>query len=332
MRCPIDAVLAVNYRCNARCAMCHIWEVQSSQQLSPVDFTMLPRTLRTVNVSGGEPFLRDDLPDVVRSIKAACPRAKITISTNGILTDKIERAMREITSFDPAIALGVSIDGIGDKHDEVRGVRGAYERAVDTLRRVKALGVGDLRIAFTASPANLSHFSQVYDLAQRLRVQFTCAVAHNSSHYFHTEDNLGVDSRLLLFQVEKVASAELATLSPKRWARAYFAAGLCQYANGRGRSLPCDAGSAFFFLDPSGGVHPCNVLDIKMGNLREEHSFEDLWSSSHAEAARRIVAQCTLGCWMICTARTAMRKNLARVALWAASKKIRAHLGLNVIE
>ncbi|MBI4320990.1 MAG: radical SAM protein [Chloroflexi bacterium] len=328
---PVDAVLAVNYRCNARCTMCHIWEAQTSQQLPPWMFAALPSTLRTINVSGGEPYLREDLPDVVRAIRTGCPGAQITISTNGILTERVESMTRNILRFDPGIALGVSIDGIGEKHDEVRGVRGAFGRAVDTLKRLKALGIDDLRIAFTASAANLTHFFEVYQLARRLDVQFTCAVAHNSSHYFRTEGNSGLDRKVLRSQIEKVAACELKTLSPKRWARAYFASGLCAYMAGR-RPLPCEAGGAFFFLSPNGDVYPCNVLEVTMGNLYETPSFGSLWSSQRAEAARKAVARCEAGCWMICTARTAMRKALPRVALWTAGKKIRAHIGCSVVD
>ncbi|MBI2954664.1 MAG: radical SAM protein [Chloroflexi bacterium] len=332
MQYPFDAVVAVNYRCNARCLMCNIWEVQSGEQLSPSEFAKLPSTLRTINVSGGEPFLRDDLPDVIQAIKAASPNAKITISTNGLLTEKIVRTMRDVFATDRTIALGISIDGIDQKHDEVRGVRGAYRMATETLKRVRALGVNDLRIAFTASPANIDHFYRVYNLARELKVQFTCAVAHSSSHYFHSKSDLSPDGKILERQIGRIVNAELQTLSPKRWARAYFASGLARYTAGGGRPLPCLGGSAFFFLNPRGDIYPCNVLDVTMGNLREAPSFDDLWLSDDADAARGAVAACRKGCWMICTARAAMLQSKRKVAVWAIRSKVKAHMGLAVLD
>lgn len=328
---PVDAVLAVNYRCNSRCKMCNIWQSQTDDELLPEEFATLPPSLRTINVSGGEPFLRDDLVDVLRVLRASCPSARITISTNGFLPEKIERVMREARAIDPFIAFGVSIDGVGEKHDEVRGVSGGFERAIDTLHRVKAIGVRDLRIAFTASALNVEQFSQVYALAQRLGVQFTCAIAHSSSHYFRTTSSYALDTELLAKEMGRIVSSELKTFSPKRWARAYFTSGLFSYATGKGRPLPCDAGSAFFFLSPSGNVYPCNVLDRVMGNIRHTKSFERLWTSLEAELARETVRKCSLGCWMICTARTAMQRNIPSVAWWIATRKALAHAGFSVL-
>ncbi len=62
---PIDALVAITYRCNARCAMCNIWRAKPSEELRPDAYAALPASLRSVNLTGGEPFLRDDLPDIV---------------------------------------------------------------------------------------------------------------------------------------------------------------------------------------------------------------------------------------------------------------------------
>ena len=62
-----DAVLAVTYRCNARCKSCDVWKLPQGGEgeLSPEEFELLPDTLRNINVSGGEPFMRPDLAEVV---------------------------------------------------------------------------------------------------------------------------------------------------------------------------------------------------------------------------------------------------------------------------
>ncbi|MBN2566251.1 MAG: radical SAM protein, partial [Candidatus Eisenbacteria bacterium] len=76
---PIGCVVAVTYRCNARCAVCDIWKSPSdpAAELAPEDYAWLPDSLRSVNISGGEPFLRDDLPGVVSFVARACPKARI---------------------------------------------------------------------------------------------------------------------------------------------------------------------------------------------------------------------------------------------------------------
>ncbi len=68
---PVDAVIAVTYRCNARCAMCGIWKSQPGPDLPPEVYRKLPSSLRDVNLTGGEPFLRDDLAAVHEAATAA---------------------------------------------------------------------------------------------------------------------------------------------------------------------------------------------------------------------------------------------------------------------
>jgi len=316
MLMPVDALVAVTYRCNARCAMCGIWRAEPSEELPPEAYRRLPSSLRDVNLTGGEPFLRDDLPAVHEAVRAACPRVHTVVSTNGLLTERIVSMARRMAQAEPHIAVAVSLDGPQEVHDEMRGVRGAYDRALRTVRALRDAGVDNLRLAFTATGRNLGHLSRVYHLSLDLGVQFTCAVQHGSSHYFHLpppEERL--PPAQLAEQLAPVIRRELRTLSPRRWARAYFMAGLHQFATRGVRPLDCRAGRDFFFLDPSGEVYTCNGAEFRMGNLVRDR-FERLWTSPQAEEARRKADLCRSGCWMVCTARTAVKRHWVRVAWW----------------
>ena len=66
---PFDAVIAVTYRCNARCQMCNIWQVKDHDDCKPEDYRVIPTSLRHINVSGGEPFLRADLPEIIWPVR-----------------------------------------------------------------------------------------------------------------------------------------------------------------------------------------------------------------------------------------------------------------------
>ena len=318
---PIDAVLAVTYRCDGRCVMCDIWKQSRGVELPAAAYDRLPASLRYVNLSGGEPFLREDLPEIVSRVRAACPRADMVISTNGLRTEPIGTAMREILKRDPGIGVAVSIDGVGRLHDEVRGVDGAYERAVDTVQRLKSLGMSNLRVAFTLMGVNTLDLGRVYDLSREWGVQFTCAAAHASEHYFGgRRDAFSMEMALVREQVRRVAAAELRSFNPKRWARAYFLAGLYRYAKGDKRALPCYAAEDFFFMGPNGDVYACNVRSNLMGNLAEQ-SFDQLWRNARADAARAAVKHCRENCWMICTVRTAMLRHRWRVLGWTLLHK-----------
>jgi radical SAM protein with 4Fe4S-binding SPASM domain len=91
---------------------------------------------------------------------------------------------------------------------------------------------------------------------------------------------------------------------------------LCDFAAGRRRPLPCRAGRDFFFMSPTGDVFTCNAAPFQMGNLKRQ-SFGQMWNSLEASNARARSDVCRTGCWMICTARTAVRRAWPRVLLWA---------------
>ena len=319
---PVDAVLAVTYRCNARCAMCGTWKAEPGPELAPETFRKLPSSLRDINLTGGEPFLRNDLAAVHAAARAACPRARTVISTNGFLTERIVSCVREIARTEPNVGIAVSVDGPAEVHDRIRGVPGAYQKALATVQALQAAGFENLRLAFTATRENVRHLRETFDLAQELGVQFTSAVEHRSEHYFHSSaPKEPLPAEELRQQLAPVIRSELRSLSPKRWARAYFMQGLYDFAAGQGRRLPCRAGSDFFFMDPAGNVYTCNAAPFRMGNLAEQ-DFDELWTSSAAREAREKAARCAVGCWMVCTARTAIRRAWPRVLAWAISARL----------
>ncbi|NUP88765.1 MAG: radical SAM protein [Candidatus Sumerlaeia bacterium] len=328
---PIDVVLAVTYRCNARCVMCDIWKDYPPDVLRPEDYERLPTTLKYVNVSGGEPFLRPDLPEIIEVVLQRSPRAQVVISSNGFLPRRVHDQMARIVKFYPRIGIGFSVDGLSEMHHRIRGIAGGFERLMESLRICQDLGVKNIRIAFTASRDNVGDFRRVYELANEMGVQFTCAVAQDSSHYFKKQGNITVENEPLREELEYIVSSELRSSSPKRWMRAYFESGLYEFAAGQTRLQRCHAGSSFFFLDSYGNVYPCNVLDEPMGNIREQ-TFEEIWFGKDADRVRETVEGCPNGCWMICTARTSILESKSEVLAWVAKNKIRAHRGQTVVE
>lgn len=319
---PVACVLAVTYRCDARCRICDIWRryVDPDDELAPQDYAWLPRSLRSVNLSGGEPFMRDDLPEIVRVVRRTCPDARIVVSTNGLAPERIERAVASMGD----VAVRISLDAAGPLHDEIRGVEGAFEKAMETTRRLKALGVPDLGLAATSSGANPGALIAVRDLADELGVEFIASAVHSSPIYFGPH---GGDRPRSHDSVEELASImrhDLASGRPRDWAKAYYMRGLIDYVRGRRRRLPCRAGVDFFFLDPWGTVYPCNVLGVEMGTIRDG-SFEELQRRSRG-SVRPAVEGCKEQCWMVCTVAPPMRRSPFRPMAWIAGAKL---LGLD---
>ncbi|MFA5128337.1 MAG: radical SAM protein [Patescibacteria group bacterium] len=321
---PIDCVLAVTYRCNSRCTMCDIWKLKDTPELELEQYKKLPSTLRDINVSGGEPFLRQDIVDLVRILHETCPKARVVISTNGYLTDLIKEKMREILKYAPNAGIGVSIDGIGEIHDKIRGIPGGFNLATRTVKVLREeLGMKNLRLAFTVSKQNVDHLSKVYDLSRELGVQFTMALAQSSEFFFGGKQvEESPDINVLKKQFSYVIRQELQSWQPKRWARAYFTKSLLDFAITGKQALLSRAGIDFFFLDPFGNVYPSVVHNAVMGNLHDKN-FEEIWNSPEAETARAKVREAEQDVWMICTARTAIKKHPVRVGWWVLKSKIK---------
>jgi len=319
---PIDCVLAVTYKCNSRCVMCDIWQLKNFPETEIEQYKKLPTSLCDINISGGEVFLYTKLPELVKLIKERCPKAKIVLSSNGFMSEFIEQQMKKILAIDPKIGVALSLDGVGEMHEKIRRIPQAFDKVMDTLSRLQALGMKNLRLAFTVLPENVSHYGKVYNLAREKGIQFTSAFAQSSEHYFGGKKNENhPDALELKKQFAYVISQELKSWNLKRWARAYFAYGLYKFGSQTEQVLSDDPGKRFFFMDPAGLVYPSVIDNFVMGDLTQANSWDDLWQSERANEARKMTHEHGKPVWMICTARTAIKKHPFRVGWWVVRNK-----------
>ncbi len=328
---PVDAVIAVTNRCNAQCVMCNIWKIKTNYDLPLAQLASLPTSLKDINISGGEPFLRTDIVEIIEIIRKRCPQARIILSSNGLLSSRILKVMKSVLAIDPRIGIAISVDGKEATHNKIRGTKNASKRVLTTIEGLRYLGMKNVRLAFTATQHNVSDLTHVYDLANTYGLQFTCSIAHDSANYFRVSNNGNIDLIELEKQLSIVAQSELRTFSPKKWFRAFFYKGMLSYGQGKPRLLPCEAGIRSFFLDADGTIYPCNVLSLSMGNL-DNSPFENCWNSEASNEVRRKTQACQLNCWMICTARSAIKGSIVKTGTWVLKKKALAHLGRAVLK
>ncbi|UCG51097.1 MAG: radical SAM protein [Candidatus Latescibacterota bacterium] len=321
---PTDTIIAVTYRCDARCDMCNIWQLKPQEYLTVDDYAKVPSTLRDVNISGGEAFMRKDIIDIVKVIHQKCNGPRIVVSTNGFRSEQIITKMEELRKWIPKIGIGVSLDGIGETHNKIRGIKKAYEKTLKTLQQLREREFGNVRIGFTAMNDNADEMKRVYDLATSMGFEFTMAVAQNSDIYFSTQANDQVKVGALTDALGYVIKKELLSHHPKRWMRAYYESGSLLFNEEGRRLLECRAGIDFFYLAPEGLVYPCLTIPSIMGDLKG-HTFEEVWESERADQVRAEIKGCEK-CWMICTARSALRRNLPKALTWIAKEKIKNHL------
>ncbi len=314
---PLFLGYAVTWRCNSRCIMCDTWKssphhpLTGAPELSPQELDdILARnaefllSVKKVGLTGGEPFLRDDLAEIVRALHKRLPRARMSLVSNGLLTERVLKTLEEIRSFFPELVFSVSLDGIGQVHDKVRGIPGAYDKALATIKGAQALGF-TVTSGMTASSINFDQIQPLADLLAGMGVDFSCNLQERGAN-FHTQ---GQTEELAREHRERILS-DLAQFSHH-----FYMDNLRRQLEGAPRTLPCYSGFTSYFLTPFGEVTVCNLLDEPLGDLRQR-LFREIADAPETWQRRQELASCT--CWSQCEVKHAAASAPWHVLKWLA--------------
>jgi len=311
--------------------MCYIWQnpTEPKEEITLDTLSKLPGGFDNLNVSGGEPTLRKDLGEVIDLLY---PKARIVeISSNGLHPERLLPIIKK----HPNIKVRFSLEGHKATNDAIRGEKGGYETKVAGLRMLKEAGGTDLGFAMVIQDENADQLVAIYEFARTEGFELATSTLHNAWQ-FYKNDNYFYERKAVARQVEGLIEAMLRSSKPKNWFRAYLNLGLIEKILGHDRLIPCSAGRDFAFIDPWSDVWACNVRsDLPMGNLASQ-SWEEILNSEVAKRTRNKVATCQQNCWMVTTARTAMRSTLipqlpkAEPLLWVLRNKLNVALGKKI--
>ena len=319
------------FRCNARCHMCNIWQNQThaEEEITPDIVSRIPDNLGRINLSGGEPMMRDDIIDLVDILYKKC--RVLEISTNGFYTDRLIKIAEKY----PKVMIRISLEGLPALNDTLRGTKDGFDHAMRSMLELKKTKVKNIGFSVVICDKNVNDLVHLYNMAVNLDVEFAQSTMHNS-WYFHKTDNRNQNRQIVLTEMEKFMAGLLTSkrrslkLKIKDWMRAYFNLRIYHYIkSGSSQQKKCTAGDDLFFLDPMGNIAPCNGSDQEwiMGNLKEK-SFAEIWNSQQAEKIRNMVKVCPKECAFIGTARFDMLRNPFGPINWILKNKIRLNRGM----
>jgi MoaA/NifB/PqqE/SkfB family radical SAM enzyme len=298
--------------------MCDVWHhpTKADEEITVQDIEKLPSGLQFINITGGEPFIRKDMEEIIDVLRRKAER--IVISTNGFFTESIISLCEKY----PDLGIRISTEGLQKTNDEIRKIPNGFDRTLRTLLTLRRMGIKDIGFGMTIQEMNCKDLLPLYELSNALGYEFATATLHNS-HYFHKLDNVIQDRDLVCNEISKLVTELLRSWSVKKWFRAYFNYGLMNYIYGGKRFLPCNMGTESCFIDPFGDVLACNGMDVKVpiGNIRKK-SFEEIWNSKEADSVRDIVKKCKKQCWMVGSAAPAMKKNMLVPVKWIFNNKL----------
>ncbi len=340
---PLNLVVSVTYRCNSRCRTCNVWkkvrspksEVGSRKsELTVAEFGEIFRNLGPspyyLTFSGGEPFLRRDLPDIVAAAYRHCRPAVITIPTNGLLSERIPEAVEAILRAAPGTEVGInlSLDGIGPQHDDIRGVPGNWERAMETYRALRAIEHPNLVLSIhtVISRFNVALLERVYEgLAALAPDSYINEIAEERVEL----GTMGADiaptpaeyARAADFLIQRQGERDFRGFARITQAfRVQYYRLVKRILRQRRQVIPCHSGWASGHVAPDGDVWTCCIRAEPIGNLRDTgYDLRTIWFGERAQSLRRSIRAGECFCPMANASYTNMLLHpptLARVA-WA---------------
>ena len=176
---PNTLNLMVTNICNSRCVMCNVWNRKQEKEFTPVELGEILKDplfdkVKHIGVSGGEPTLRKDLPDIFRELTRKKGIGGVSLITNALKADavisQVEKCSHVCKEAQVPFSVMVSLDGIGRVHDLVRGRDGSFESALKVIRHVRDNTNIPLSVACTIVKENVWHLAEILDFCLEEKV------------------------------------------------------------------------------------------------------------------------------------------------------------------
>lgn len=302
---PFSIVVSVSFRCNSKCKTCDVWR-KPNDDLSLDEwervFAKLGRGPLYITFTGGEPFLRKDTADMVLSACQHCRPDVVTIPTNGILTQRIIEGVDRICAGAPYSKIGInlSLDGIGEEHDEIRQVPGNWKKAMQTWDALKQLRTRHQNLVLTThtvvSKFNLHRFFEIYAGLQFLEpdsyitevAEERVELATIGWNITPEPDDYAPIADFLSQQARQQPVSGIARVTQAFRAEYYQLAKRILYE--RRQVIPCYAGWASAHIAPNGDIWSCCIRAEPVGNLRQHnYDIRPIWFGERMTVLRRSI-------------------------------------------
>ncbi len=311
---PVNLIFFVTGKCDSRCIHCFNWKALNKKRdeltLKEVEgFAKQFNNLPEVGFSGGEPLLRADLEAIISTFEKNCGTKNFGIPTNGLRPKQITKAVKDILEKHPSInlAINLSLDGTKEIHDEIRGVKGSFEKTIETYRLLAKLKRNrdfGLKIATTLSNKNLENIPTLIEfvkknmpsvgfqtfeimrgspkdkgitaptIAQLKKVKPVIFTSYKGTSFYRKNP---IASKIAVSAKKFVFDKYLEMLKKKK------------------QLIPCYVGTTNIVLTETGSLHFCE-LTPSIGNIRE-NSVGEILNGKKAESMRESIKQ--RRCWCV---------------------------------
>ncbi|MEA2036309.1 MAG: radical SAM protein [Nanoarchaeota archaeon] len=320
---PIYLIFNVTNRCNANCSICFAWKYlnkDADKELKIEEIKKISSSMGNIEwllMSGGEPFLRSDLDEIINVFYKQNKVRRVTIPTNAVLTEKMQSDITSTLSQCPKLKLviSLSIDGVGKEHDVIRGFPGNFKNLENTYSMLVKLKrrFSNLSINMNTCLSN-KNISKLDKLLEYCENNF-------SDVDFHGFELLRGVPKDISFKTPSVSEYKVALKKIKRyWIRLkFYNMGFSKVLKAtkilardieldilaKGIKTPCFAGSIAGVVSAMGDVSLCELWP-PVGNLRDtDYDFKKVWFNENAMKQRNqlkrregMCKQCTHSCFV----------------------------------
>ncbi len=307
---PFSIVISVSFRCNSKCKTCDVWR-KPNDDMSVEEwrrvFAHLGHAPFYLTFTGGEPFLRADLHEMVIAGAELCRPGVVTIPTNGLLTRRILDRVDQICAAAPKSQIGInlSLDGIGEEHDEIRRVPGNWKRAMETWQGLKALqGTHSNLVLSVHTVVSKFNTARIRDIVEGLEFLEPDSYITEVAEERVELDTVGWDITPAPDEYAPIADylsarAEAVPATQRRGAprkplarftqafRAHYYQLAKRVLQEQTQVIPCQAGWASGHIAPNGDVWTCCIRAEPVGNLRQTgYDLRPIWYEKIGEMRR----------------------------------------------
>jgi MoaA/NifB/PqqE/SkfB family radical SAM enzyme len=321
---PVSLVHFVTNRCNARCSFCFIdfdHPDTFKGELSIDEIDCISRTLgpnlQNINLTGGEPFARKDLQDIVRCYFRNTDIQSIFITSNGSLPDRMAELAKMVVSEFPSrkLIFSLSIDSFPDHHNRIRKIPNLFEHCLEAYKLLSKMGTDVFaNIAITVSHENHDIVDRLYDeLIDKHGVgSITATIVRDEGVY-----RIPADKKVKILTAYGRLTERIARDLREGRIHGYNPGTLQGRLMNKKNVLmnriikdtylqpryvsPCHAGALFGLIGANGTVRACEILDRPLGNIRNyQYDFLALWHDRPAQELKRWIRDSKCHCTYEC--------------------------------
>ncbi len=313
---PLALIYFVTKSCNCSCSHCFYWESLNKPRPKELTLEEIGKIatrlgkLLYLRMSGGEPFVRKDLFEIVSLFAEKCCPSYIGIPTNGYFTDRVLQFAEKASLLKTRLEIGISLDDLGERHDKIRGFKNLFNTAVDTFRKLKKMKPPNLRVGFIATamksnqPRLLELFSYLKslepdsiacnmirdDVLVKEEKEIDVSISQQFAHLCDDYNDRKLNKKLDFFQ--KLRQAK--TLYAHQIRKETIETNQFQ--------IPCVAGNKIVVMYAEGEIHPCETLGYEIGNIRDyNYDMNQILQTERAKHIREKIIKencfCTHECF-----------------------------------